>query len=259
MVRRASRLSRQTIEGGSIERPEEQLFVSIVGYHAAGFPAADDPIELRGVHVLPLDEVIRLRDAPVERTARIATRSGDEIRFTSLDIREFLRRLLRPEPHAWELLASPLVVFDSGSSSELRRRASTILTRDLYHPYRSELRREISDDGAFRDVGGSLDTLRRALTGIHALRASRIEQDLAVLTEARSSSTWLRAEAASRSTTGERAIDDELSRRYRQEAARLASELDDAMEQTLLPASARSLDSLDDFLVRVRRDGPRAL
>ena len=44
--------------------PYPLLFATISGAHLYGFPSPDSDYDLRGVHLLPLEEVVGLREGP---------------------------------------------------------------------------------------------------------------------------------------------------------------------------------------------------
>jgi hypothetical protein len=68
------------------EIPEEQpyplVFATISGAHLYGFPSADSDVDLRGVHLLPLREVVGLRTGPATLD-RTWTRDGVEVDLPS--------------------------------------------------------------------------------------------------------------------------------------------------------------------------------
>ncbi len=59
------------------EHPYPLLFATISGAHLYGFPSADSDYDLRGVHLLPLEEVLGLKTGPktIEKRLR-RTSSG---------------------------------------------------------------------------------------------------------------------------------------------------------------------------------------
>jgi len=58
--------------------PYPLLFVTISGAHLYGFPSPDSDFDLRGVHVLPVKEVVGLRTGP-ETIEDSGIRDGLEI------------------------------------------------------------------------------------------------------------------------------------------------------------------------------------
>ena len=55
-------------------QPYPLVFATVSGAHLYGFASVDSDVDLRGVHVLPLDEVIGLRTGPETLTAHGARR-----------------------------------------------------------------------------------------------------------------------------------------------------------------------------------------
>jgi uncharacterized protein len=55
------------------QHPYPLLFATISGAHLYGFPSADSDFDLRGVHVLPLAEVVGLKTGPETIENRAST------------------------------------------------------------------------------------------------------------------------------------------------------------------------------------------
>jgi predicted nucleotidyltransferase len=100
-------------------QPYPLLFATISGAHLYGFPSPDSDFDLRGVHVLPLKEVVGLetKDETVE-DARII--EGMEMDIVSHDVRKFFSLLLRKNGYVLEQLFSPLIVQTSPEHEELK-------------------------------------------------------------------------------------------------------------------------------------------
>jgi predicted nucleotidyltransferase len=115
------------------EQPYRLLFAAISGAHLYGFPSPDSDYDLRGVHVLPLPEVVGL-EARRETITVTADRDGWEIDLVTHDIAKFCRLLLRPNGYVLEQLCSPLVVTTSPTHPELRDLVPQMGTRNhAYH------------------------------------------------------------------------------------------------------------------------------
>lgn len=100
-------------------QPYPLLFATISGAHLYGFPSPDSDFDLRGVHVLPLKEVVGLetKDETVE-DARVI--EGMEMDIVSHDVRKFFGLLLRKNGYVLEQLFSPLIVQTSPEHEELK-------------------------------------------------------------------------------------------------------------------------------------------
>jgi len=69
------------------------LFATVSGAHLYGFPSADSDVDLRGAFVLPIREVIRLRE-PVETLTVTRTVGGVEVDWVAHDVRKLQTELL---------------------------------------------------------------------------------------------------------------------------------------------------------------------
>src|SRR5204862_2197202 len=110
------------------QHPYPLLFATISGAHLYGFPSPDSDFDLRGVHVLPLHEVIGLRtgQATVERAG---AESGLDLDLVTHDVAKFVRLLLHPNGYVLEQLMSPLVVVTSPEHDELRALGRRCITQ----------------------------------------------------------------------------------------------------------------------------------
>ena len=70
--------------------PYPLLFATISGAHLYGFPSPDSDFDLRGVHILPLPEVVGLK--PTQETVTTeAIRNGIELDLVTHDAANFFR------------------------------------------------------------------------------------------------------------------------------------------------------------------------
>src|SRR5688572_32207265 len=99
--------------------PYPLLFVTISGAHLYGFPSPDSDYDLRGVHVLPVREVVRL-DPGLETVESSGVRGGLEIDLVTHDAKKFFGLLLRKNGYVLEQLYSPLVVRTTPEHQELK-------------------------------------------------------------------------------------------------------------------------------------------
>ncbi|WP_433257136.1 nucleotidyltransferase domain-containing protein [Streptosporangium sp. CA-135522] len=88
------------------EQPHPPAFVTVSGAHLYGFPSADSDVDLRGVHVLPVEEVVGLRTGE-ETVSRSWMRHGVEVDLVTHDLAKFCRLLLRRNGYVLEQLLSP--------------------------------------------------------------------------------------------------------------------------------------------------------
>jgi predicted nucleotidyltransferase len=100
------------------EQPYPLLFVTISGAHLYGFPSPDSDFDLRGVHVLPVLEVVGLKTGP-DTLELSNVRDGLEIDLVTHDARKFFSLLLKRNGYVLEQLYSPLVVLTTPEHEEL--------------------------------------------------------------------------------------------------------------------------------------------
>jgi len=160
------------------------LFVTVSGAHLYGFPSPDSDIDLRGAHLLPLQEVVAL-DLPNETEERKLDLSGVEVELVSHDLGKYLRLLVKNNGYVLEQIFSPLVVCGQDFLDELRPLARRCITRQHYHHYRGFIatQRQLLDKQEPKVVKTLLYGYRVLLTGIHLLRTGEVEPYLPRLTE----------------------------------------------------------------------------
>lgn len=110
------------------------LFATISGAHLYGFPSPDSDFDLRGIHLLPLANVIGLRDGD-ETVERSGIHDGLEIDLVTHDIKKFFNLMLRKNGYVLEQLLSPLIVFTTPEHEELKALAPGCITRHHAHHY----------------------------------------------------------------------------------------------------------------------------
>src|SRR5215831_5736949 len=109
-------------------QPYPLLFATISGAHLYGFPSPDSDFDLRGVHVLPLQEVVGLtvRGETIERSGM---RENVAIDLVTHDAKKFFGMLLKKNGYVLEQVFSPLIVHTTPEHAELRALARSCVTR----------------------------------------------------------------------------------------------------------------------------------
>ena len=110
------------------------LFATISGAHLYGFPSPDSDFDLRGVHVLPLKEVVGLQTGP-ETVEKSGIHDGLEIDLVTHDAKKFFGLLLKKNGYVLEQVLSPLVVHTTPEHEELKEIAAHCVTRHHAHHY----------------------------------------------------------------------------------------------------------------------------
>ncbi|MDB5390807.1 MAG: putative nucleotidyltransferase [Planctomycetaceae bacterium] len=234
-------------------QPDPLLFMTVSGAHLYGFPSPDSDYDLRGVHVLPLREVLGLhiRNETHEQSRVI---EGLEIDLVTHDVKKFFGLLLKKNGYVLEQLYSPLIVHSTPEHTELLDIARGCVTR--YHAYHylgfAETQWKLFDKESPRRVKPLLYVYRVLLTGIHLMRTGVIEANVLKLnTEFRLS--YL-DELVSRKIAGpeQSVLADTDIEFYKSEFFRLRTELEAVMLASPLPEQPTSADALNDLLVRIR-------
>ena len=233
--------------------PYKLLFVTISGAHLYGFPSSDSDYDLRGVHVLPLKDVVGLKEGE-ETVEKSGIHAGLEIDLVTHDARKFCSLMLKKNGYVLEQLLSPLVVHSSPEHDELKSLAAGCITRYHAHHYFgfAETQWKLFQKAEPPNVKPLLYVFRVLLTGIHLMRTGQVEANLVRLNE--SARLSYVPELIERKTNG-----SELGRLensdlpfYQGEYERLRQELQAEFERSSLPEVPSSALALHEFLVRIR-------
>ena len=129
--------------------------------------------DLRGAFVLPVDQVLRLRD-PEETITHTQVHAGVEVDWVAYDVRKFARLMLRHSGNVFEQLFSPLVVLGGDWLDELRVIGRGCIIRHLYHHYRGFAHTQFEllakSNATVKEL---LYAYRVLLTGIYVLETRR--------------------------------------------------------------------------------------
>lgn len=236
------------------EHPFPLVFATVSGAHLYGFPSADSDYDLRGVHVLPIADVVGL-EAGRETVQREEIRCGGlELDLVTHDARKFFALMLRKNGYVLEQLFSPLVVQTSTEHDELKRIGKRCVTPHHAHHYFGFARTEwklFSKEPKPR-VKPLLYIFRVLLTGVNLMQTGEIEANLPKLNE-KFRLPYL-PELIKRKTTGaEKGIlpDADLEF-YQKEYERLVAELEKEYERSSLPETSNAKSDLNDLLIRIR-------
>ncbi|MFH1304548.1 MAG: nucleotidyltransferase domain-containing protein [Planctomycetota bacterium] len=235
------------------QHPYPLLFATISGSHLYGFPSPDSDYDLRGVHLLPLETVIGLKEGQ-ETVERSRIVDGLEIDLVTHDIGKFFQLMLKKNGYVLEQLLSPLVVYSTPEYAELKALAADCVTK--YHAYHylgfAATQWKLFQKEDPPRVKPLLYVYRVLLTGLHLMRTGEVEPNLITLNESAGLSyipelIERKLHGAEQSTLD--AADMEFHGR---EYQRLVVELEQAMETSSLPEKPRATEALNELLVRIR-------
>jgi predicted nucleotidyltransferase len=235
------------------EHPHPLLFATISGAHLYGFPSPDSDYDLRGVHLLPAEEVVGLE--PGRETVELdAIRDGLELDLVTHDARKFFLLLLKKNGYVLEQLYSPLVVHSTLEHEELKSIARGCITRHHAHHYFgfAETQWKLFDKERPRRVKPLLYVYRVLLTGIHLMRAGEVEANLVRLNEEFRLPYVTDLIARKLRGPEQSTLEDADVSLHRGEYDRLRASLEEAYQGSVLPEAAAGRAALNDLLVRLR-------
>jgi len=122
------------LQGIARAQPFPLLFATVSGAHLYGCPSPDSDWDLRGVHVLPLSEIVGLKEGPDTLTIE-EKRDDFELDLVTHDVKKFFGLLLRRNGYVLEQLFSPLVVVTTPEHAELKAIARHCVTQHHNHHY----------------------------------------------------------------------------------------------------------------------------
>ncbi|MCX4509939.1 nucleotidyltransferase domain-containing protein [Streptomyces sp. NBC_01619] len=233
------------------EQPHPLLFATVSGAHLYGFPSRDSDVDLRGVHLLPVEELVGLRE-PEETRSLMWVRDGVEMDLVTHDLRKFVRLMLGRNGYVLEQLLSPLVAHTSEAHRELVALAPGVVTTHHAHHYRGFAGTQWRLFEKTGELKPLLYTYRALLTGIHLMRSGEVVADLPTLLGEVAAPARLPEliEAKTQAEHAPAGVDGEA---VRAEVEALHRALDEAQAQSsLADAPTAAHDALHDFVVRTR-------
>ncbi|WP_067818388.1 nucleotidyltransferase domain-containing protein [Actinomadura kijaniata] len=234
--------------------PYPRAFVTVSGAHLYGFPSRDSDIDLRGLHLLPLERVVGLEGGG-ETVSRMWDHRGVEADVVTHDLAKFCNLLLKRSGEVLEQLVSPLVVETSPLHEELLSHVPALVCRQHAHHYLGFSRgqwRQYEKDGRLKPL---LYTFRTLLTGIHLMRSGEVETDLPRLA-AEYGPGYLPdlIEAKIHAEHGEPPATLDRARAERDHAS-LTARLEEERDRSHLPDRTTAHPALNTLVIRTRLAG----
>lgn len=235
------------------QHPYPLIFATISGAHLYGFPSPDSDFDLRGAHVLPLEEIVGIEIGP-ETIEKSGIHDGLEIDLVTHDVRKFFALLLKKNGYVLEQVLSPLVVRTTPEHAELREIAAKCVTRHHVHHYFgfAETQWKLFEKENPPRVKPLLYVYRVLLTGIHLMQTGIVEANLVRLND--TAKLPYLPDLIHRKLVGaeKERLTDADSAFHRGEYNRLRSKLQQAYESSSLPEAPNGTAALHDLLVRLR-------
>jgi uncharacterized protein len=234
-------------------QPYPLLFATVSGAHLYGFPSPDSDYDLRGVHILPVKEVVGL-DVGRE-TIEVAEFRGElELDLVTHDVKKFFAMLLKKNGYVLEQLYSPLIVHTTPEHEELKVIARQCIT--CYHVYHylgfAQTQWRLFSKQNPPKIKPLLYIYRVLLTGIYLMQTGTVEANLIELNKV-FNLTYLPDLIASKIAGAEKSILTNIDLIFHeQEYECLCMELKKAGENSTLPETPSCKEALNDLLVRLR-------
>lgn len=235
------------------QHPYPLLFATISGAHLYGFPSPDSDYDLRGLHLLPLEEVVGLKTGQ-ETVEKSGIHDGLEIDLVTHDARKFFGLLLKKNGYVLEQVLSPLVVHTTPEHAELREIAKNCITRHHAHHYLgfAETQWKLFQKEDPPHVKPLLYVYRVLLTGLHLMRTGEVQANLGRLNDNFKLAYIPELIARKVGGTEKGSLEKADLGFHQQEFQRLRAELEQAYQESKLPETPSGAAALNDLLVRIR-------
>ena len=235
------------------QHPYPLMFATISGAHLYGFPSPDSDFDLRGIHLLPVEQVVGLDDCE-DTVEKSGIHDGLEIDLVTHDVRKFFALMMKKNGYVLEQILSPHVVFTSPEHEELKAIVPSCITRHHSHHYLgfAATQWKLFAKGEPPSVKPLLYVYRVLLTGIHMMKSGAVEANLPTLNEDAQLS-YIDDLIQQKLTGPEKGELPAADMKFHEaEVQRLTSTLEDTALKSPLPETASGRAALNDLLIRMR-------
>ena len=236
-------------------QPYPLLFTTISGAHLYGFPSPDSDFDLRGIHILPLAEVIGLYSAK-ETIESSKIEAGLQIDLVTHDLKKFFLLLLKRNGYVLEQLYSPLVVKTTPEHEQLKAIALNCITRNHYYHYLGFAKNQwrLFTKTEVYYIKPLLYIYRVLLTGIYLMNTGIVEANLVNLNR-EFNLPFIDNLIAQKRANSEKSILTKTNFKYhKREDQRLQSEMETAFINSCLPDLPSAESELNSLLVNIRQN-----
>lgn len=233
--------------------PYPLLFATISGAHLYGFPSPDSDFDLRGAHLLPLEEIVGLTTGQ-ETIEKSGIHDGLEIDLVTHDAKKFFGLMLKKNGYVMEQVLSPLIIHTTPGHEEFKAIAADCLTKHHAHHYLgfAATQWKLFSKEPQPRVKPLLYVYRVLLTGIHLMGTGEIEANLVILNET-FKLQYLpdlidqKVHGCEKEPLGSTDLDF-----HQREYSRLRNELERAFGKSSLPERPTGIRALYNLLIRLR-------
>ncbi|MBW4646387.1 MAG: nucleotidyltransferase domain-containing protein [Goleter apudmare HA4340-LM2] len=229
------------------------LFATISGSHLYGFPSPDSDYDLRGVHILPIQEVVGL-NIGAETIEISKVYESLELDLVTHDIKKFFLLLLKNNSYVLEQLYSPLILKTTPEHEELKSIAQGCITRHHSHHYFgfAATQWKLFEKEQPHRLKPLLYVYRVLLSGIYLMQTGVVEANLVKLNEV-FNLPYIPELIAQKLTDKEKSILSNIDITFhQQEYDRLCSQLQATYEASALPEAPVAKAALHDLLLHMR-------
>lgn len=235
-------------------QPYPLLFTTISGAHLYGFPSPDSDFDLRGIHILPIAEVLGLYSAR-ETIESSDMKAGLQIDLVTHDLKKFFTLLLKRNGYVLEQLYSPLIVQTTPEHKQLKAIAVNCITRNHYYHYlgfaKNQWRLFTKTDVYY--IKPLLYIYRVLLTGIYLMKTGIVEANLNNLSQ-EFSLPLINDLIAQKRTCSEKSILTKTDiEYYEREYQRLQAKMETAYNNSCLPERPSAKSELNSLLIDIRQ------
>jgi uncharacterized protein len=235
------------------QQPYPLVFATISGSHLYGFSSPDSDYDLRGVHLLPLRELVGLRTG--QETIEISEKRPDlELDLVTHELKKFMGLMLKRNGYVLEQLLSPLIIHTSKTHNELKSLVPGCLTKHHSHHYLgfAQTQWRLFSQGNPPRVKPLLYVYRVLLTGIHLMQTGEIQAHLPTLNQ-QFCLTYLDDLIAQKLAGTEQGEISAIDLTFHQkEFDRLLTCLEATRDSSSLPQEPTAESAMHDLLVRTR-------
>lgn len=234
-------------------QPYSLLLATVSGAHLYGFASQDSDHDLRGIHVLPLPQIVGLYSQQQTIEVSKVTRYI-ELDLVTHDVQKFFNLLLKRNGYVLEQLYSPLIIRTTPEHKELKEIAHGCITRHHVYHYLgfAKTQWQLVNQEIPPKVKPLLYLYRVLLTGIYLMQTGKIEANLNLLNQEFNLS-YIPDLIAQKVSGKEKATIEKLDLEFHQrEYDRLKEKLALSSRNSDLPDAPTAKPVLNDLLVRIR-------
>jgi len=148
---------------------------AVSGAHVGGYDAPDGPLEIKGIHVEPTENLVGLSQAP-KSINWVGEYEGHRVDFVSAEVGLVCSELLKGDGSVLERTLNPLQLVDSEDLRRLRRVAEGTICRRYFNHYNDFARGLLKDHetNPTPTIRRVLQAYRTALSGVHLLQTGEL-------------------------------------------------------------------------------------